>query len=584
MFQNPEEWTTRFTTGFLPNGWSGVLVAMGLTFIAFEGYEIIAQSGEEIKNPKLNLPRATFISIGAVVLIYILVAFVAIGSVAPPAGMATYQFLGEKGEVAIVEAASQVMPLGAIILLVSAVASTMSALIATTYSSSRVSFAMGRDFNLPKIFNKIHPIRHTPYWAVTISGILIGVVAWSLPIEDVAAAADLMFLFLFIQVNISVMRLRLRRPDLDRGFITPFFPVIPLLAIGVMIALAIFLFTFSPIGWYVALGWVVAGMLLYWGYFTRIEKLEKPREILLEEVLVSKNYSVLVPVATHGQARILGRIGAILARDHDGEVLALNVARVPPQLGLTEGRTFLREGRPSLETVIEEARRWDVPVHTMIRLGRDVAKAVRKTVEENASNLIVLGWPGYTNTSGRAFGSVTDDIVDNPPADIAVVRYRKKRLLQSILVPVAGGPNSRLAVRMATTMAAQSRDGPVTVTALRVIREGTGEPERIRAQKDLTRSVNSTPGEFDLKIVEGNDVVEAILCAAEGYDLIVIGATNEPLLKNLLIGNIPVQVARQAKVTTIMVKRRQGPVRSLLRETVLMPTTGDRVSRDGKPG
>ena len=59
MFQHPESWTTRFTEGFLPNGWTGVLVAMGLTFIAFEGYEIIAQSGEEIKNPKRNLPLAT---------------------------------------------------------------------------------------------------------------------------------------------------------------------------------------------------------------------------------------------------------------------------------------------------------------------------------------------------------------------------------------------------------------------------------------------------------------------------------------------------------------------------------------------
>ncbi|MEW5956458.1 MAG: amino acid permease [Chloroflexota bacterium] len=469
MFNHPEGWTTRFTEGFLPEGWTGVLVAMGLTFIAFEGYEIIAQSGEEIKDPRRNLPRATFISIGVVVLIYILVAFVAIGAITPPAGMRTYQFLGEKGEVAIVEAASQVMPFGAVILLISAVASTMSALIATTYSSSRVSFAMGRDYNLPKIFSRIHPVRHTPYWAVIISGLLIAAMAWSLPIEDVAAAADLMFLFLFIQVNVSMMRLRLRRPDLDRGFMTPFFPFVPILAIVAMTALAIFLYTFSPVGWYVAVAWMVAGMLLYWGYFTRVEKMEKPREILLEEVLVSKNYSVLVPVATKGQAHILGRIGAILAKNYDGEVLALNVARVPPQLELQEGRAFLHEGRPVLEAVIEEARQLDVPVHTMIRLGRDVAKAVRKTVEENASNLIVLGWPGYTNTAGRAFGSVIDHIVDNPPTDIAVVRYREYRPLKSVLVPVAGGPNSRRAVRMAVNMASLANGGPARLTVLRVI-------------------------------------------------------------------------------------------------------------------
>jgi len=376
---------------------------------------------------------------------------------------------------------------------------------------------------------------------------------------------------------VSVMRLRLSRPYLDSGFITPYFPIIPVFAILAMTALVIFLFTFSPIGWYVAAGWIVGGMLLYWGYFTRIEKLEKPKEILLEEVLVSKKYSVVVPVATQGQASILGRIGAVLAKADDGEVLALNVARVPPQLELQDGREFLKKGRPALEKVIEQARTWDVPVHTMIRLGRDVAKAVRKTVEENAANMIVLGWPGYTNSSGRAFGSVIDDIVDNPPADIAVVRYRQYRPLKSILVPVAGGPNSRLAIRVATVMAAQSLHKPVQVTALRIVPPGATAAERTRAEKDLARSREGIAGNVDSTVVEGHDIVETILAAAEGYDLIVIGATNEPLFKNLLIGNIPEQVARHARVTTIMVKRSSGPIRSFIRETLLMPSTGERV-------
>ncbi len=584
MLQHPDKWVPLFTKDFMPYGIKGVLVAMGLTFIAFEGYEIIAQSGEEIKDPRRNLPRATFISIIAVVFIYMLVAFVAIGGVQAPAGMRSYEFLGQKAEVAIVEAASQLMPYGAVVLLISALASTMSALNATTYSSSRVSFAMGRDHNLPAIFARVHPVRHTPHWAVLFSGLLIGGMAWSLPLEDVAAAADLMFLLLFIQVNLSVMRLRLQRPDLERGFITPLFPFIPIVAIFAMIALALFLFTYSPLSWYVSAGWIVAGMLLYWGYFSRVEAMEKPKEILLEEVLVSKSYSVLVPVATEEQARILGLIGAILARDRDGEVLALYVARVPPQLSLGEGRVFLKEGRRYLEIVIEQAKQWDVPVHTMIRLGRDVAKAIRKTVEENASDLIVLGWPGYTNTAGRVFGSVIDDIVDNPPTDIAVVRYRKYRPLRAVLVPVAGGPNSRRAAHLAASMAAQSQDGRVKVTVLHVIREGATERERIRAQRTLQQSVEDIPYPFDLQVVEGNDVVETILKVARDYDLIVIGATNEPLFKNLLMGNIPEQVARRAEVTTIMVKRRHGPIKSFLRETVLPPSTGVQVSRDGGKG
>ena len=65
----------------------GVFKAMGLTFIAFQGFEVIAQSSEEIKNPKKNIPRAVFLSLLIVIPIYIMVAIVAIGTVKPPAGI-----------------------------------------------------------------------------------------------------------------------------------------------------------------------------------------------------------------------------------------------------------------------------------------------------------------------------------------------------------------------------------------------------------------------------------------------------------------------------------------------------------------
>src|SRR5690606_22343029 len=123
-----------------------------------------------------------------------------------------------------------------------------------------------------------------------------------------------------------------------------------------------------------------------------------------------------------------------------------------------------------------------------------------KTVEENASDLIVIGWPGYTNSAGRVFGSVIDNIVDNPPADIAIVRYREYRPLRSILLPVAGGPNARRAAQMAANMARQVTDGPVKVTALRVIRQGATEPETIRARQDLAQSVADIPFDFDLRM------------------------------------------------------------------------------------
>jgi len=573
-----EAWHIRFTSGFMPNGLGGVLVAMGLTFIAFEGYEIIAQSGEEVVNPKRNIPRAIFFAILIAVAIYILVGFTAIAATIPPEGMKAYEYLGLKKEVAIVEVARQIFPfgIGAVVLLISGVASTMSALNATTYSSSRVSFAMGRDHNLPSFFAQIHPRNHTPKWAVVASGGLMLVMAWSLPLEDVAAAADIMFLMLFLQVNVAIMTLRHKRPDMDRGFRVPWFPAIPIIAIVCNAILALHLFTYSPIAWYFGIGWIVIGLLSYYTYFSKVEVLESPKEILMEEVLVSRDYSVLVPAATAEQARILSQIGSILAQANQGEVLAVHIVQVPPQLTLGEGRYFLKEGRSYLEMVIEQARQRDVPVHTIIRLGRNVAEALRKTAVENASDLMVLGWPGYTNSAGRLYGSVIDPIVDDPPTDIALVRYRAHRPIRAILVPVAGGPNSLRAAKMATQMAQAGEDGPAKVTLLHVLPVGARNGDLVRAEQ-VIKYVRSglAYDDVDSLIVEGQSVVDTVLENATGYDLIILGAANEPFFRNLLMGSVANQIAKQAEVTVIVVKRRRGPIHSFLRQTVLEPSQAE---------
>ena len=568
-------WQDRFTTGFLPNGLVGVFIAMGFTFIAFEGYEIIAQSGEEVLDPIRNIPKAIFISISVAVVVYILVGIVAVGAITPPGDLAAYEYLGDKGEIAIIEVAQQVFPwgIGGLILLLSGLASTTSALNATTYASSRVSFAMGRDHNLPEFFARIHPKRHTPYLAVVATGALMTLMAWTLPIEDVAASASIMFLLLFMLVNFAVLFLRLQSPELERGFRVPLFPILPVLAIISNAFLAVNVFRFSPIAWVFAVVWIAIGLLAYSFYFSRIEEMEKPKEILLEEVLVSRDYSVLIPVANREQARILGKIGALLACNKGGEVLALHVVHVPVQLNLSEGRLFLRDGRQYLDDVIRQSKKCDVPVHTIIRLGRNVSHAIRQTAIENASDIIVLGWPGFTKSSGKLFGSVADPIVDNPPTDVIVVRHRRWRPLKRVLVPVTGGRNSRRAVRIAVNMANAEKPDPATVTILHVLPQGVDEVGRIRAERAVAESMHGVDGmPIETMYVEGDDPVESILSSAKDYDLIVIGATEEPVFTNFLVGTLPERVARGAEVTVMMVKRRSSPIHSFVRKALIEPT------------
>ena len=201
-----------------PNGINGVFIAMGLTFVAFEGYEIIVQSGEEVKNPSRNIPRAIFGAIIIVIILYLGVAFVTIGAIQQDSGLPNWAYLGNTGERALIESARALMPYGALVMILGGLASTMSALNATIYSSSRVSFAMGRDRDLPAIFGRIHPHNKTPHVAVWLSGLLIISVAITLPVADVASGASITFLLLFLMVNISLIRMRESHPDLPRVF------------------------------------------------------------------------------------------------------------------------------------------------------------------------------------------------------------------------------------------------------------------------------------------------------------------------------------------------------------------------------
>jgi CIC family chloride channel protein len=266
----------------------------------------------------------------------------------------------------------------------------------------------------------------------------------------------------------------------------------------------------------------------------------------------------------------------VLACDQGGEVLALHVVQVPQQLSLPEGRLFLRDGRVYLEEVITQAKKCDVPVHTIIRLGRNVSSSIRQTAEENASALMVLGWPGYTRSAGRLFGSVADPLVDNPPTDVVVVRYREWRPLKKVLVPVSGGLNSRRAVRLAVSMARAEQPEPAEVTILHVLPPNSGEAARVRGVRAIEESVDGIAGldelHIETRVTEGEDAVQVILDESKGFDLIVLGASEEPLFRNFLVGTGPERVARGADMTVMMVKRRSSPIHSLMRKAILEPT------------
>lgn len=96
---------------------------------------------------------------------YCLVVFVSIGAIFSDA-VPAWQFIGLNGDLGISKAAELFMPYGFFVVLIGGIVSTLAALNATTFSSARVAFTMGRHYNLPHKLSEIHPKFKTPFMAV----------------------------------------------------------------------------------------------------------------------------------------------------------------------------------------------------------------------------------------------------------------------------------------------------------------------------------------------------------------------------------------------------------------------------------
>jgi amino acid transporter/nucleotide-binding universal stress UspA family protein len=564
MWRNPD-WTTHFD-GFLAKGWGGVFMAMGLTFIAFEGYEIIAQCSEEVENPRRNIPRAVFISLAIVVPIYLLIAWVAIGAI-DGGGIPAWQYLAEKKEIAMVEAAKQFFAGGGIMLLVGGLLSTVSALNATIYSSSRVAFAMARDNNLPSAFAKLSPRHKTPHVAIFFSMLIIIAMLLWLPIEDVASAADVMFLLLFLQVNMAVIAIRKKMPHLDRGFTVPLFPLIPILAIIGNVFIAGWLFEYSPKAWISAGAWIVAGFVLHRFYAAPKEEAALEQAARIEKI-ERKDYRVLVAISSPRTARSLIEFGVAVARRHGGEIVCLAVVEVPEGRPLVAGLDDTARLDPLIEDGIRVAREAGLSARGLIKVSHRISHGIEETVREEECNFLVMGRRRQPSAVQWLFTSALDAMTKQVPCDVAVVAGTLRHgIVRRVLLPLDDGRNARLACELAPAIATWCDADIRPLTVIPTI----ATQEAAQTRRDAIETIVETAGlEQKVSVLRRDDLAEAILQTSSAADVILVGASTAGAIAEILAASVSRQVIDRGNVPVVAVRKYEPAPPSWL-ERLLSP-------------
>ncbi|MCQ5375017.1 MAG: amino acid permease [Methanomassiliicoccales archaeon] len=540
---------------FIPMGYMSIATSMGFTFMIFEGYEIVAQTGEETKDPERTVPRAMFlcITISAILFITITALTIAVMGWQPIAQLAA---IG-KGQEALVVASQKVVPVfGGAIISVGIIIGSIAAVNSVIFSSSRVSFAMGRDGNLPVAFGKLNRKNHTPSVAIFLSGGIIIFASAFLPIAQVAAVADILILLLFILVNISAIALRWKRPDAKRHFLIPLFPVLPLIAIGAKVFLAASLFNFEPLAWYIALAVIYSGLLIH--YFAKgrkeIEKIEVPARMLLTPEELRK-FRVLIPV---DDVRNVGLIdlGCIVAAKNHGEILLTNIVEVPTAVPIDAvDRKVVEERKKMLEKLKVYAELRGVPTRALVSVSHDIVTAIIDTAKEEAANMIILGWKGYTRTKKRIFGRKLDDILRGTPCDVIVMRDEEKLRPENILV-LSGG---LWHVSKATEIAAEiARVAAARVTILNVIVDERYRLKAIEYSKRLMEIVQSAGVQVITKEIRPETIVGGVVAESMDYDLLVIGVSARRHWKKFVFGPTQDKIVQNAKCPVLIYERVAG--------------------------
>ena len=237
---------------FAPHGLSGVLVASLLAFLAFGGFDMVAAAGEEIAKPERNLPRAILITLGAVLGLYLLVTFVAVGVLPSTSLGSSTAPLADAAE-SFGGGAARSLVLAAALL---TTAATANAVLVVT---SRISFAMARDEVMPRALALVSARSGAPWVALTTSAALLAAVALTGSVSFVASVGGFIYVCHFVVPLLALVALR-RRGIGGSAFTTPArWLVLPM----ALFACAVLLVASGVRGAAAGVGWLAIGTAGY---------------------------------------------------------------------------------------------------------------------------------------------------------------------------------------------------------------------------------------------------------------------------------------------------------------------------------
>ena len=409
--------------------WPQFFKGVGMAMVAYIGIESISQLAGETRHPGKNLPRAMLLTMISLFILYFGIALVALSVIHPRQLSTTYLEDPLAGIAASLPVGGAVLGpwvgiLGATILFVAANAGLVGA--------SRLTFAMGEYFELPRILYRLHPRFKTPYVSLCFfAGIAAVIVCVARHLTFLAELYNFGAMLAFSTAHLSVLGLRIRRPDMERPFKgwlnVPIgrwqIPLTAVLGLLGTIAVWVDVVLTKPAGRNLGFIWMGLGLGLYLWY-RRKQHLPAAGRVAIEEISVPGFVDVpikkiLVPTRGGALANTV-QYAAKVAKAHGADLTALYVIEIPSALPL---ETFFPEKLVQADSILERAeaicREYEVAIETKLLQSRSAGQTIVEMARQGEFDLIVMGAAIKPAPPPRsALGTTVEYVLRNAPCRV----------------------------------------------------------------------------------------------------------------------------------------------------------------------
>ncbi|RDI71476.1 universal stress protein [Halopelagius longus] len=267
---------------------------------------------------------------------------------------------------------------------------------------------------------------------------------------------------------------------------------------------------------------------------------------------------VLVGLDDPAHVQQLVRTAGDLARLGDGTVRLVTVVVKPHDspFGLFDDETIVREyGGDSRELVERADAPADVTVERDVVVARSPTRGLLKAVEKTDPSALLVGWRERSRRSDAVLGTTVDALVERAECDLYVERVgREADGVDSVLLPVAGGPHVDVAAMMAAAIAVRNDARVVVFSVADADTDVAAATEFAEEGHRTLATVSGVEPAVETVVREAANPTDAVGEEAANHDVVVLGATRRGALRRRLVGSVARRIVRRTDETIILAR------------------------------